>query len=283
MSRRIRGVAQTGFTVKMKIALIQFNAGPDRNENIRRALSFVDRAADAGAKFVLLPEVFHYRGDLLKRTNFLLACEKIPGASTEPFMALAAKRKINILAGSIIEKSANSNKAYNTSLLINAKGSIAAQYRKINLFEAKLKGAKLDESRVFLKGNKPAIGHVGEFRVGLSICYDLRFPDLFQNYKKLGAHILTVPSCFTKMTGQAHWEVLVRARAIETQCYVLAPNQIGMDARGVYSYGNSLIVNPWGEILGRGSDNKEEIITAEISLRELKKTQKVLPGFRKTV
>lgn len=267
----------------MKISIVQFNAGPDKLINIRRALSFVEKAADTGSKFVLLPEVFHYRGDLLKNDNLLRISEKIPGESTEPLMALAHKKKIHILAGSIIEKSSKNKKAFNTSVLIDAGGKISAQYRKINLFEANIKGKKLNESRIFNKGKNLAIGNIEGFSVGLTICYDLRFPDLYQEYKKHGIHVLTIPSCFTKITGKAHWEILVRARAIETQCYVLAPNQVGMDARGVYSYGNSLIVNPWGEIINRGSENQEEIITAEISLREIKKIQKILPGFRKTV
>ena len=266
----------------MKIALVQFNAGPDKKLNIRRALSFVNQAVEKGAKFILLPEVFHYRGDLLKRENFLSASETIPGDSINPLMALAQKNKVFILAGSIIERAKNSQKAYNTSLLINPKGKITTQYRKIHLFEANIKGNKFNESNIFDNGKSHAIGKVAGFRVGLTICYDLRFPALFQEYLKQGVDILTIPSCFTKTTGKAHWEILVRARAIETQCYVLAPNQVGMDARGVPSYGNSLIVNPWGEILARGSDNKEELVIAEISHREIKKIQKILPGFRKT-
>ncbi len=265
----------------MNVALVQFNAGPDKNENIRRALSFVDAAARRKARFILLPEMFCCRGDISRPENFRAVAENIPGDSLKPFMQLARKRKVFILAGSIIEKIGKVHKAYNTSVLINASGSVEVAYRKIHLFDARLKTASLQESKIFLAGKVPAIGKIGALKVGMSVCYDLRFPDLYQTYRRAGAHVLTVPSCFTRFTGQAHWEVLLRARAIENQCYVLAPNQVGKDARGVAAYGHSMVVSPWGEILAQGSGQKEEIIFTEISLEEIKKSQKILPGFRK--
>ncbi len=267
----------------MKISLVQFNAGPDKNDNIRRALLFVEEAARRGAKFILLPEIFHYRGDLRKPANFNVAAEGIPGDSLRPFMGLAADKRVFILAGSVVERAESGRKAYNTSILIDAKGRIQAKYRKIHLFDAKIQTASLKESKIFNAGTRAVVGKVGEFSLGMSVCYDLRFPDLYQDYRRAGAHILSVPSCFTQTTGQAHWEVLLRARAIESQAFVLAPNQVGKDARGIVSYGNSMAVGPWGEILARGSSSKEEIIFAEISLRDIKKSQKILPGFRKTV
>jgi predicted amidohydrolase len=267
----------------MKISLVQFNAGPDKHDNIRRALLFVEDAASRGAKFILLPEVFHYRGDLRKPSNFNETAETIPGVSLRPFMELASKKRVFILAGSVIERAERAQKAYNTSVLIDTKGWIQAKYRKIHLFDAQIKTTSLKESKIFNSGTKPTLGKVGEFSLGMSVCYDLRFPDLYQAYRGSGAHMLSVPSCFTKTTGRAHWEVLLRARAIETQTYVLAPNQVGKDARGIASYGNSMVVGPWGEILVRGSANREEILFADISLRDIKKSQKTLPGFRKTV
>lgn len=267
----------------MKVSLVQFNAGPEKDKNIRRALSFVREAASHGAKFILLPEVFHYRGDLTKTNNFQTAPEKIPGSSLQPLMELARKQRIFILAGSIIEKVKGQKKAYNTSVLINPKGAIAAQYRKIHLFDAQLKAKTVKESKIFLAGQRPVATKVFQFTVGMSVCYDLRFPGLYQIYRKAGAHVLTVPSCFTETTGRAHWEVLLRSRAIETQSFVLAPNQVGKDSRGILSYGNSMVIDPWGKVLARGSGNHEEIISAEISLQQIKKFQKILPGFRKTV
>lgn len=264
----------------MNVALVQFNAGPDKYENIRRALSFVDAAARK-ARFVLLPEVFCYRGDLSKQDNFGAVASSAGGDTLKPFMQLARRRKIFILAGSIIEKSRQARKAYNTSVLIAPTGAASAIYRKIHLFDAQLKTTSFKESKIFLAGRSPVMGRVDRFKVGMSVCYDLRFPDLYQSYRRAGADILTVPSCFTQTTGRAHWEVLLRARAIENQCYVLAPNQIGKDTRGVAAFGHSMVVSPWGEILACASANKEEIIFADISLQAIKKSQKILPGFRK--
>lgn len=265
----------------MKIALIQFDAGPDKNKNLRRALSFVSDATKKKARFVLFPEMFLYRGNLLERKNLLYAAETIPGESLRILSQEAVKQRVFILAGSIPERIGL--KAYNTSVLINPQGKVIARYRKIHLFGAKLRGQSINESRCFLKGNAPVIGEVEGFRIGMSICYDLRFPDLYQQYRSRGVHIMTAPSCFTRITGLAHWEVLLRARAIETQSFVLAPNQIGTDGRGVVAYGNSMIINPWGEILARGSDDKEEILIADIDPKKFKIFQKVLPGFRKSV
>jgi nitrilase len=123
----------------------------------------------------------------------------------------------------------------------------------------------------------------GNWVIGISICYDLRFPELYQRYARQGAEILCVPSAFTKMTGMAHWEVLLRARAIENLCYVLAPNQIGRDGNGVPSYGNSMIIDPWGKILARASGSKEEIIYADLDKRALKDQRAILPGRGKAV
>ena len=230
---------------------------------------------------ILLPEVFNYRGDLTQKKNFCAVAEKIPGESLMPIMDIARQSNIFVLAGSIIERSSQNNKAYNTSVLINNKGDVEAVYRKIHLFDAQIGNKKLQESRVFLSGKKSVVSRVEDFKIGMSVCYDLRFPDLYQSYRQKGAHILTVPASFTQMTGRAHWEVLLRARAIENQCYVLAPNQVGQDGRGVVTHGHSMVISPWGEVLARASSDKEEIIYAEISLEEIKKTQKTLPGFRK--
>ncbi|MBL8014491.1 MAG: carbon-nitrogen hydrolase family protein, partial [Candidatus Omnitrophica bacterium] len=163
------------------------------------------------------------------------------------------------------------------------RGKIISRYQKINLFDASIGRKKVNESNCFLRGKKSVICKVQDFCVGMAICYDLRFPSLFQEYRLAGAHILVVPSCFSQVTGQAHWEILLRARAIESQCYVLAPNQVGKDARGIMAYGNSMIINPWGAILARATDDKEEILSADISLRDMKIFQKVLPGIRKSV
>ena len=261
----------------MKVAVVQLSAGSNKKQNIKHAVDLVSRAIGQSAQFIVLPEAFNYRGPLSK-DSFLAIAEKIPGESTLPLISLARKSGVFILAGSIHEKIPNKQKCYNTSVLINPQGKIIAKYRKINLFDAVLDKTVIKESMWFLSGASLAAAPVKEFKVGLSICYDLRFGDLFRKYAKNGVNVLCVPSVFTKKTGQAHWEVLVRARAIESLSYVLAPNQTGEDYRGVSAYGNSLIVTPWGEILARASD-KEEILYADIDKSAVEQARAILPDF----
>ncbi|VAX37468.1 FIG003879: Predicted amidohydrolase / Aliphatic amidase AmiE [hydrothermal vent metagenome] len=251
----------------MKVAVIQFNATSNKQDNITKAVDFVRQAAHQKAEFILLPEVFVFRG---KRESEVL--ESIPGESLKPVMDLAQRHKIFILAGSIYERCPKEkNKAYNTSVLIDSRGKIQAKYRKIHLFDAVIDNKKICESAQFLAGRRRVLTHVKGFGVGLSICYDLRFSQMYKKYTELGAEILCVPSAFTRQTGRVHWEILLRARAIENTCYVLAPNQVGQDGRGVYSYGHSMIIDPWGEILAEASAEQEEIIFAKLDKKLVKK------------
>ncbi len=263
----------------MKVALIQFNATADKADNCHRALRFVEEALARKAKFVALPETFLWRGNAGDKAAFAAAMEPVPGRSLLPFMAFALAHKAHILAGSVLEKARGSKKAYNTSILIGPDGTIVAKYRKIHLFDARIGDKIIREPEFFLPGRRNVLARAGEFTAGLSVCYDLRFSQLYRKYA--GADIITVPSCFTRKTGEAHWEMLLRARAIENLCYVLAPGQVGPDARGVEAYGNSMIVSPWGEVLARGSDNKEEIIYGDINKQEIMKARAILPGIVK--
>jgi len=264
----------------LKVALLQYCAGADKAVNLSTARAMSQEAIAKGAGFILLPEVFNFRGDGRNKELFAQAAEKIPGPSVEAFVSLAKKHQTAFLLGSIIEK-APRNLAYNTSVFIDPRGEITAKYRKIHLFDACIGDKIVRESDSFLAGRRPTTVALGEFRMGLSICYDLRFPDLYQGYARRGVEILTVPSCFTKKTGEAHWEALLRARAIENLSYVLAPNQIGIDARGMQAYGHSMIISPWGEIIARGSAATQEIIYGEINMEEVKKARSVLPGIIK--
>lgn len=262
----------------MRVALIQFNATGDKQDNIKRSTNLVEEALKKEVKFVLLPEIFLWRGDGRTQDKFIVA-ENIPNVTTKLFCALAKKYQANILLGSILEKSKSEDKLYNTSVMINAQGEIVAKYRKIHLFDARLGCNIIKESDSFLAGRKKVISRVDIFQVGMSICYDVRFPDLYRHYAMQGANVMVVPSCFMKITGQAHWETLIRARAIESLAYVLAPNQVGTDGRGMMAYGNSLIVSPWGEVLARGSDTQEEIIVAEISMDAVQHARAQLPSL----
>ena len=261
----------------MKVAVVQLHAGQDKTRNIAKAVYFTKAAIRNKARFILLPEVFNYRG---RSDRLRLVAEKIPGDSLTPFIVLAKKHKVFILAGSVCEKLPGQSKVYNTSVLINPAGKIAAKYRKIHLFEAVIKNCVVKESESFLSGNKLAVTQIEEFKVGLSICYDVRFPEFYRNYfKRRGVQVLCVPSAFTKTTGQAHWETLLRARAIENLCYVLAPNQVGRDNRGIETFGHSLIVDPWGKILAKADGKKEGNFYAKIDLVQVKKARAALPAI----
>ncbi|MDP8213447.1 MAG: carbon-nitrogen hydrolase family protein [Candidatus Zapsychrus exili] len=259
----------------MKIATIQFNSTDNKVRNIKEAVRLVEKAAKAGAQFILLPELFVFRGKLTSKVLNEIS-ENVDGDTVKIFSILAKKYKVFILLGSIYEKSKNLKKIYNTSVLINDKGNTIAQYRKINLFDAIVDGKKIQESKFFLKGKNLITAKVGDFKVGLSICYDVRFSELYKEYKNKKVDIVCVPAAFTKTTGEAHWEILIRARAIEGLCYVLAPNQVGKDNRGRYSYGHSMIVDPWGKILKEAKSNKAEILFAELDKNQIKNNRKAL-------
>jgi predicted amidohydrolase len=261
----------------VKVALVQLSATKDKKENVEKAQQLVRRAAARGAKFILLPEVFNYRGPLNAPKFFLSVPERIPGKSTKPFLSLAKEKKIHVLLGSVYEKAPGGRRAYNTSVLIDSRGRVRATYRKINLFDAVIGKKGLKESKTFKAGHLRKVVRVGEFKAGMSICYDLRFPLLYRAHAVRGANVMLVPSAFTRKTGEAHWKTLLRARAIENLSYVLAPNQIGKDARGVASYGHSMIVSPWGKILAEASGDREEILYADIKLSEVVEVRKVLP------
>ena len=259
----------------MKAAVIQLRATDKKEENIAKAVSFVRQAVSKKAELIVLPEVFNYRGALKTQRELQAVAEDIPGKSLLPLMEIAKAKKVFIIAGSIYEKTKEAKKAYNTSVLIDKRGKVIAKYRKKHLFQAVVDGKRIRESRNFLAGKSLRMVSVGEMRLGMSVCYDLRFPEMFQAYQKQGAHIFSVPSCFTKQTGEAHWELLLRTRAVENFCYVLAPNQTGKDSRGISCYGNSMIVDPWGTILARASANREEIVYAHLRKETLRTIRRV--------
>ena len=262
---------------KLKVAAIQMKSGPDKDKNLKQAQKLIISAAKKKADFIVLPEVFNYRGNLNEAVKF---AENIPGYSTNIISQLAKKHKVWILIGSMLETAgAGRGLPFNTSVLINPKGKITAKYRKIHLFDIKLKGKQILESSRNQAGKHPKLAKIENIKVGLSICYDLRFPELYRYYSKSGAKIICIPSSFTKPTGEAHWHTLIKARAIENFAYVIAPNQAGTGSGGVKTYGHSLIVDPWGKILAEGSANKEEVIFAEIDLDYLEKIRKNLPSL----
>ena len=252
----------------MKVALIQLNAGQDKQKNIQKACALVEAVADKGAEFILLPEVFNYRGSLSGKDLYDQIAEDIPGESLIPLMEIAEITGINILAGSIYERAEEENKVYNTSVAIDNTGTLICKYRKINLFRAIIAGKEIDEGNTYEAGNKSVVCKINDRKIGLSICFDLRFPDLYREYFNEGVDIIVVPSSFTTRTGQLHWEPLLRARAIENYCYVLAPNQFGIDGNDVETYGHSMIINPQGQVVDVLEKQEEGILMAELFFKD---------------
>ncbi len=249
----------------LKIALIQVNANADKTDNLKRALSYAHQAIEQGAQFILFPESFNQRGT---QAVIREGAESIPdGPSVAPFVALAKAKCVSILINFCQTPSHPTDKLLNTSLLIHPDGSVAATYNKIHLFDVDIEAKKFRESDLFLAGTTPVLTAVSGVSVGLSICYDLRFPELYRHYVHHGAKILCIPASFTQPTGKAHWEVLLRARAIENQCFVLAPAQTGPGANGVQTYGHSMAIDPWGNILCEGSEQQEEVLIADLDLQ----------------
>ncbi|MDD3374195.1 MAG: hypothetical protein PHY73_00535 [Candidatus Omnitrophica bacterium] len=259
----------------MKIALVQFKTEKEKQKNINKAICFIQKAAAKKAKLVLFPEAF--LSYIKKSEDIFLQAEEIKGSTVKLFMQQAKELKIAILLGSVYEKTKRTKKVYNTSLLISDSGKILSKYRKRNLFLACINGKKIDESKYISSGTSLTTGKIENFKFGFSICYDLRFADMYAKYRSKDVNVFLVPSAFTKVTGQKHWEVLLRARAIENGSYVLAPNQVGTSGQGIALHGNSMVVDPSGKILKKGSGHKEEMFYVELNLKELEKIKKILP------
>ena len=258
----------------LKITLLQNSAGDNVEANLVRIETRLRKVPKCD--LIVLPEVFAIRGN---DADYRAAAERLPGAITQRLMALAAQARAWVLAGSVIELCRG--KIYNTSVLINRQGRIAARYRKIHLFEANLdNGQIVRESDIYAAGAKPVMAGVEGWSCGLAICYDLRFPELFRHYSRHGATLFFVPSNFTQKTGKDHWETLVRARAIENQAFVVAPNQCGVNPRtGVTSHGHSLVVGPWGDVLAVAGD-KETVLTVTLQPEALRRTRARIPVLR---
>jgi predicted amidohydrolase len=252
-------------------------ASNDKTANLTEAEHWVRQAASQGAKIVALPEVFIWRGSKkLEREN----AEPIPGPTANAMATLAAELKIYLLAGSILEQIPGSEKAYNTSLLFDPAGRIIASYRKIHLFDVDLaNGVSLRESATRAHGEAIVVGRSDLCTMGLSVCYDLRFPELYRGLAEQGAQIIFVPSAFTAFTGAAHWEPLLRARAIENQAYIVAPGQFGSSTDSFQTHGHTMIVDPWGKIVAEVADGAG-VISAEIDLDYLEKVRAELPALR---
>lgn len=255
-------------------AAIQLNTTEDLERNMNMALELIDRAADRGAELVALPE----NVDLIAPHGVRLeAAVELDGPLVEQFRERARRHRIWLLAGSIGERSPIANRARNTSLLLDPNGQTRAVYRKIHLFDVDLEdGTSIRESSQVEPGAEVVVADSPFGRIGLSICYDLRFPELYRELAERGAEIVMIPSAFTLHTGKDHWEVLVRARAIENGCWVIAPAQTGRHSKKRASYGNTMIVDPWGAVVARCTEGPG-LCVAEIDPERVRSVRKSLP------
>jgi len=260
----------------MRAGAIQLNAGGDPDRNLQTADRLVRQAASLGAELVALPEKWSVLGT---REQMLAAAQSLDGEAISWARATAAELGIDLLAGSIFERIPGQEKGANTSVHVGPDGELKAVYRKIHLFDVEVDGAVYAESATEQPGDEVVLGELaGGVSLGLSVCYDLRFPELYRILALRGALVVAVPSAFTLPTTRDHWEVLVRARAIENQCFVLAPNQIGHHPGNLRSGGRSLIVDPWGLVLACAPD-VETVIVAELDFSTLEDVRLRLPSL----
>lgn len=258
-------------------AALQMRSGLDKEQNLSTAERLIDQAVGRGASLVALPEHFCCGGVAqIQREN----AEPIPGPTVERLRNRAGSAGIYLVAGSLAERVPDADRVFNTSVLINPRGEIAATYRKIHLFDVELNDQPaVRESDFFQAGDSLVVARTDGGTVGLTICYDLRFPEIYRALAIGGADIIFVVSSFMATTGKYHWEPLLRARAIENQVFIVAPNQAGpIPDTNVLRYGHSAIIDPWGTVLAQASD-AEGVITAEIDLERLAAVRRQLPSL----
>mgnify|MGYP000992170451 CR=1 FL=1 len=261
---------------KFLAAAVQIDSQGDKQENLAKIEKLIDEAAGRGAKLVGLPEMMNYIGD---EAGEQANAESITGPTIQRLMKKARQHSLWLHCGSIFERIPGDNKLYNTTVLLDPQGEIAASYRKIHLFDVEvMNGPSALESRTKKPGREIVVVPTGLAKIGLSICYDLRFPEIYRIMALRGTEVFFVPAEFTLFTGKDHWETLLRARAIENQCYVIAPAQIGVKPR-FQTYGKSMIVDPWGNVIAKSSD-QEGIILAEIDLALLYRIRAQIPGLK---
>ncbi|HWD74439.1 MAG TPA: carbon-nitrogen hydrolase family protein [Solirubrobacteraceae bacterium] len=260
----------------MRAAAIQLNATADADRNLERADRLVRQAAAAGAELVALPEKWTVLGT---HEDMAAGAQTLDGPAISWARAVAGELGIDLLAGSMYESIPGREKGANTSVHVGPDGEIRSVYRKIHLFDVEVDGAVYAESSTEDPGDEIVVSDLaGGLRLGLSVCYDLRFPELYRILAVRGAELFSVPSAFTLPTTRDHWEVLVRARAIENQCFVVAPNQVGDHPGGLRSGGRSLIVDPWGLVLAGAADT-ETFIVADLDAENQRQIRRRLPSL----
>lgn len=264
--------------MKKLVAIAQMTSTDNVNKNLLTCEELTKQAALRSAKLLCFPENFAFLGDDCKQ-SLSKACS-LDGSMLKPYLELAAKYKIYLSLGGFLEKCDKDGKTYNTHLIINDQGKVIAVYRKIHLFSLNVESENvLNESKIATSGNEITTVDSPVGILGLSICYDLRFSGLYWSLIKKDAQVLLIPAAFIETTGKAHWEILLRARAIETQSYVVAAAQSGTHNAKRSSYGHAMIVDPWGNIIAQCSEGTG-IACAEINLEYLAQVRKRIPVFK---
>jgi deaminated glutathione amidase len=261
---------------RIRVACVQMTSRRDKAANLSRAEALVARAASTGADIVVLPEKWNLIGGA---DDYRAAAEPLDGGeSVQALSTWARTLGITLVGGSITERREGHEKPSNTCCVFDADGDLVAVYRKIHLFDVEVGGHVYRESEAEEPGTEPVVAHAEDWAIGLSVCYDVRFPELYRILALEGAELVTVPAHFTTPTGRDHWHVLLRARAIENQLYVAAAGQIGETIAGKPAYGRSLIVDPWGTVLAQAPD-EETVIVAELDRARLLDIRAKLPSL----
>ncbi len=264
----------------MKVAAVQLQSADDVSANLRVCAEQVTRAANAGAEVVLLPENFAYLGAEPEKR---LLAEAVPDKAApiqSALVKLARRHRVTIVGGGMPEKSGDPEKPFNTSVAISPAGEVVARYRKVHLFDVDLPdGMSFRESSNTTPGTEPVVADLAGTPCGFSVCYDLRFPEYYRRLADLGAVVALVPAAFTAFTGAAHWHTLLRARAIESQMWVVAAGQWGEHPGNRRSYGHTMLIDPWGEIVAELPEGVGFVI-ADLSAERVEEVRTRLPSLR---
>jgi deaminated glutathione amidase len=272
----VGGAGRPAEVIILRAAAIQLTATPDKARNLETADRLVRRAAADGATLIVLPEKWSVLGH---GADLRAGAEPLDGPAVSWARAAARELGVDLVAGSVAERVEGEDRLRNTSVHVGPDGEIKATYRKVHMFDVEVDGIVYRESEHEAPGDEPVVSATADgVELGLTVCYDVRFPELYRILAVRGARVITIPAAFTVPTTRDHWEVLVRARAIEDQCFVVAANQVGEHVEGLRSGGRSMIVDPWGLVLAQAAD-AETVITADLDLEGQSAIRRRLPAL----